>query len=497
MRLQDLNRFQNVVIQCHDNPDADSIASGFGVYCYFKDMGRQVRLIYGGRFQIQKSNLLLMIQKLFIPIEHVEEMEPPELLITVDCQYGAGNMKRFEAANVAVIDHHQAEIPPGPLCEIRTNYGSCSTLVWSMMRAEGIDLNKNLDLATALYYGLYTDTGQFSEIYNPVDRDMRDILVFHKALLEEFKNANISREELKIAGNALTTGRYVERHRFFIVRADCCDPNILGLISDFIMQTDQIDCCVVYNELADGYKLSVRSCKKEIRSSDMAVNFTEDVGSGGGGLLKAGGYISKKLFCEKYQNMDLDDYFEERLDTYVNSYKIIYGREYRIDPKKMRKYKKRPIPIGYIRLSKILEEGDHITVRTLAGDFELQVREDDYLMIGIQGEVYHIKKSQFDRCYRKTKEKYQLSIPYIPSIHNHTDGSMWAVTDYARSCVPEETIAIFASVLDEMVKVFTPWDENNYMLGRPGDYLAVRQDDFHDIYIIEKEIFSKTYQEVW
>ena len=32
------------------------------------------------------------------------------------------------------------------------------------------------------------------------------------------------------------------------------------------------------------------------------------------------------------------------------------------------------------------------------------------------------------------------------------------------------------------------------MLGKAGDYLAVRMDDLHDIYIIEKSIFHKTYE---
>lgn len=34
------------------------------------------------------------------------------------------------------------------------------------------------------------------------------------------------------------------------------------------------------------------------------------------------------------------------------------------------------------------------------------------------------------------------------------------------------------------------------MLGKQGDYLAVRADDLHDVYVIEREIFGKTYQEV-
>ena len=29
--------FKEIVIQCHDNPDADALASGFALYCFFKE----------------------------------------------------------------------------------------------------------------------------------------------------------------------------------------------------------------------------------------------------------------------------------------------------------------------------------------------------------------------------------------------------------------------------------------------------------------------------
>ena len=34
------------------------------------------------------------------------------------------------------------------------------------------------------------------------------------------------------------------------------------------------------------------------------------------------------------------------------------------------------------------------------------------------------------------------------------------------------------------------------MLGKEGDYLAVRCDDRHDIYVVERDIFFKTYEEI-
>ena len=74
MRLEDLLIFHDIVIQCHNNPDADAIASGFGVYRYLKSKGIAPRLIYGGDTAIQKSNLVLMTEILEIPIEHVRNL---------------------------------------------------------------------------------------------------------------------------------------------------------------------------------------------------------------------------------------------------------------------------------------------------------------------------------------------------------------------------------------------------------------------------------------
>ena len=46
MKLSDLLKFDSIVIQCHDNPDADAIGSGFALYSYFRDKGKNVRFIY-------------------------------------------------------------------------------------------------------------------------------------------------------------------------------------------------------------------------------------------------------------------------------------------------------------------------------------------------------------------------------------------------------------------------------------------------------------------
>ena len=42
MMLDELLGYDHVTIQCHDNPDADAIASGYGLYCFFRDKGKAV-----------------------------------------------------------------------------------------------------------------------------------------------------------------------------------------------------------------------------------------------------------------------------------------------------------------------------------------------------------------------------------------------------------------------------------------------------------------------
>jgi phosphoglycolate phosphatase len=499
MRLKNFTSYQKITLQCHDNPDADSIASGFALYTYFKENSINVRLAYSGRFQIQKSNLKLMVEKLEIPIFYIPinefVIDDSELLITVDCQYGAGNISSPKAINIAIIDHHQVEIDSIEDSLIISNMNSCSTIVWQLLSAEGFDVNSYTSVATALYYGLFTDTLQFAEISNPADKDMRDSLNFSRSIISLLRNSNLSISEIEIAGIAMIRTIYNKANRFSLTKAKQCDPNILGLISDMCIQVDTVDSCVVYNELDDGIKFSVRSCFKETKASDLASYLTNGVGSGGGHLEKAGGFISKSLYDKLYPGYHTEAYFSEKIQQYYNDFDIIYAKTYKIDISGMTRYKKQNIPIGYVIPQEFLPIGTPITIRTLEGDIDNVVSKDMYILIGIKGEVYPNTKEKFYRSYKVSDEPYDMSAPYRPTIKNRIDGSTIALDKYAKSCISTGETHIYSRQLEKAVKVFTSWDEDKYMLGRVGDYIAVRSDDLHDIYVIEQDIFNKTYKE--
>lgn len=505
MRLSDLEIYDKVTVQCHDNPDADTIASGYGLYCYFQSRGKEVRLVYSGRNRIQKSNLRLMVEKLELPIEYIgvegdEAVRVDGLLVMVDCQYGSGNVTGLYADNVAIIDHHQLEKQAIPLSVINPNLGSCATLVWKLLREEGYETERDERLGTALYYGLYTDTNQFSEVYNPLDMDMREAVPVDKSLITLFRNSNLSLRELEIAGIAMIRYSYNDDYEFAVIKAQPCDPNILGLISDFLLQVDAIKTCAVFNEVNDGYKFSVRSCVREVNASELAAFLAEGIGSGGGHYEKAGGFISLRLYEEKYPTLHSEGYFNNRMTQYFDSFEIIYAGSGKTEPDAMKKYVRRRIPLAYVKTDEIFPEGTPVTIRTLEGDVDLTVDGGLYVMLGHKGEVYTCRREDFERAYvplrdSAKEEEYLYRAEYAPVIKNRMSGRDITLTDYAHGCIAAGEISIYARPLEKGVKVFTLRDKNRYMTGRPGDYLAVRCDNPDDIFVVERDIFDVSYCE--
>lgn len=314
-----------------------------------------------------------------------------------------------------------------------------------------------------------------------------------------FRNSNLSLKELEIAGIALLRYIYNDDYRFALIKAQPCDPNILGLISDFLLQVDEVQTCVVYNELPDGFKLSVRSCIKEVNASELAAYLTEGIGSGGGHFEKAGGFISMKRYEDNYPTLHSEAYISNRMTEYFDSTEIIYAKDYEADLTDMVKYRKKQMPIGYVEADDVFPVGTPITIRTLEGDIDMVVEPDLYILIGIKGEVYPNTRLKFECSYQVLDEVYSLEectvdAEYTPTIRNRITGTTTPISQYARKCMPTGETHIHAKQIDKRIKIFTAWDEEKYMLGVPGDYLAVRCDDTKDVYIVEKNIFAKTYE---
>ena len=493
MRLSELLQFDDIVIQCHDNPDADALASGTALLWYFQLNNKKARFIYRGNNKIQKSNLVIMLSELEIPVSYEPDFdEEPDLLVTVDCQYGQRNVTETKAKNIAIIDHHQVTVTLPEYAEIKSNFGSCATVVWNLIREEGLDPSDDKNLSTALYYGLYSDTNRLSELSHPLDRDMLESLntTVQRTLITRMSNANISLAELKITGKAILEYEFYNEHNYLILRAEPCDPNILGVISDFSLETDKVDVCLAYYISPYEIKFSVRSCTKEVQANDLAAFLARDLGGGGGHILKAGGSLRPEKL-----NEDPSVLLKRRMKEYFDMYTILYTKDTVLDTSDMPLYEKLPQEVGAVRLADMFPPKTKVEIRTLEGDVVVSVEEDSYLMIGVWGEVYPINHEKLFIKYKALNRPYSREFEYAPRIKDLATGVKYNVMSHAMAMISSGGSLIYAKPLDHCIKLFTRWDEEKYYLGNIGDYIAVGAEDEHDIYIINKDRFPLLYQE--
>lgn len=496
LNLVKLLDYDHIVIQCHDDPDADTIASGFGVYSYLKAHGKAAELIYTGRSQITKPNLKMMVKSLHIPLKYVQELPKPDLLITVDSQLNGGNVTFIEANHYCSIDHHILCGDEVLFSDIRPYLGSCATLVWDLLREANFQVNEDINVATALYYGLFTDTNNFSELTHPLDKDMVDTLKYDASIIRELKACNLSMADLETAGIALLRCSVNAAHNFAVCESRPCDPNILGFISDLAIQVENILTCIVYFEGNEGIKFSVRSCTKEVKANEFALYVAKGIGSGGGNIDKAGGFIIKKAFIKQYPSVNVETYFHNITREYFENFDVLYANEYKVDLNQMNVYRKNKEIVGYTSSLDIFKEGTPIRIRTLEGDLDFVASKDTYIMVGVEGEAYPIQKEKFKRSYKPADQTFNISFQYTPIVKNTITGKEVLLTDCIKTCESTNSAFIYARPLEKNVKIFTLEDREQYISGMVGDYLAVRQDDPQDIYVIRKDIFLKSYSAI-
>jgi phosphoglycolate phosphatase len=497
MKLQELAAYKKAAILCHNIPDADAIGSAFALQQYLTGLGTEARLIYGGWEKISKPSLLMLLESLQIEISYTKELPPEtDALITVDCQYGAGNVQKYElpdALPVFVIDHHRAEIAEGGRTEIRPALGSCATLMWDLLRAAGYSAEGDYRVSNALYYGLYTDTNGLAELRHPLDRDLSEI-VYDAGLVRKLKNSAITPDELDLVGDMLKNRETEQRIALF--HAPPCDPNLLGFASDIAQQTAGFDCCVMCSKQQHGLKLSIRSSAREIMASEIAAFLCRDVGSGGGSIEKAGGFLDAKAIAKAAAGEESPVYLKRRIREYLENYDHIYPGSTAISFDAMPLYRKLPLRVGYARSADIFPAKTKITVRTLEGDIDIVSDESVYLMVGVRGEVYPIKRETFEKSYEPLGEPFAEKAEYTPAVLNRLTGEKHSISLYATACLPRGEKLIRAAELERDTKVFTDWDMEKYFHGVTGDFLAANEGGYHDCYIIRRDIFFESYERV-
>lgn len=165
-----------VLILTHNNPDPDALASGAALATLLSDAwGISSRLVYSGLIARAENHAMLrLLTPEWEKTAELSELKEYSALALVDSQPGAGNNSLPpDTIPQIVIDHHhplREAIHDVAYVYVRPEIGATVSLLFQHLFSVGIQPDENL--ATAMFYGLKTDTRGLSRGASQLDEQV-------------------------------------------------------------------------------------------------------------------------------------------------------------------------------------------------------------------------------------------------------------------------------------------------------------------------------------
>jgi phosphoesterase RecJ-like protein len=296
---------EHFVITSHVNPDGDSIGSEVALALFLKKRGKQVSIINHSEtppnytFLDPKNEILH-----FNPNFHAENVRNADAIFIVDTNQLSRlrsmepHVRESKAVRIC-IDHHLDKDDIADLYLIDEAATATGEILYHLMQyLDGG--NVDTDIARALYTAIMTDTGSFrfpktdSEVHQIAAHLIRSGADPPEIFQEVYEKANLN--AVQLLGKALSTlktahdGRVaymVITQKMFAETAtkEYQTDNFV----DYTMRIGGVQIGLLFNELPDGVKISLRS-KGDTPVNKLAKEF------GGNGHLNAAG---ARLFGKK------------------------------------------------------------------------------------------------------------------------------------------------------------------------------------------------------
>ncbi len=277
---------ESALIVTHNYPDPDCIAAGLGLYELLSFWGvNRLRIVYSG--YIGRAENREMVDRLQIPMTHLSEIEwgDYERVILVDASPGQGNVSIPVDVHInAVIDHHSeggGESHEG-FYDLRTTSAATSAIIAEYIEESQMEMTARV--ATALYYGVKTDTLATREPVSSQDLEMfRSLfarLDYHA--LFAIENPRVSMEYLKMMHDMTTS---VTMYGKSIVTAHIRDietPDYISEAAELLSRIRDVEWVVCTGFCNNRLFFSMRA-NRDRSAGAYARIIAEDLGGAGGG----------------------------------------------------------------------------------------------------------------------------------------------------------------------------------------------------------------------
>jgi nanoRNase/pAp phosphatase (c-di-AMP/oligoRNAs hydrolase) len=276
-----------VPIFVHPDPDPDAISSAVGLRTVLRRRPETLPIVTLQSMTRSENRRMVELLHATITEVTVEELQRFPGIITVDTQPTA--IATGEAdARFAVVDHHPREPGYGTrFCDIRPEYGATATLIAEYLR---IDARVRIapPIATALLYGIKTDTDGLMRGVTPADVDAYAFLQARAdlTLLRRFERPAYPADAAVAYGRAIAG---LERDNdLAVVYAGQLDPDrlhVLADLADFCLGIDGVIWSAAAAMLGESLVVTLRHLGRKPGAGTLARNIAEAAGddaSGGG-----------------------------------------------------------------------------------------------------------------------------------------------------------------------------------------------------------------------
>ena len=264
-KLYSLFTYKNRVLIVID-PDPDAIGSALALKRLLLHKVRSVTI--GMIRPIRRLNNLALVRLLKLPLTLLADSQSVsghyEKYLLVDGQPSHNQFFRALPFSV-VIDHHPINEPVKiPFSDIRDEYGSTSTIMVEYLRAAGVKPSRSL--ATALLYGIKTDTRNFERHTLIADIDAFQYLyplVNHNAL-RKIEVSDLALQDLRFFHLAVERRHVVKDWIFAHVDA-VSSADILVEIAEFFLKIHGISWSVISGDYEGALIIVIRNdgCRKD------------------------------------------------------------------------------------------------------------------------------------------------------------------------------------------------------------------------------------------
>ncbi len=292
-----------LAIVVHDNPDPDAMSGAVALKAIAASVGTESEILYRGEIGHQENKAFVNL--LHIGMDKIDEEKAHSLsefkkIALIDCSIPEEN--NLVPKNVVVdivIDHHPVKMEDvhAEYVDIRPNTGATATIMTKYLQELDISIDK--DLATALLYGIRTDTLGFKRNANPVDLTAAAFLypLADHEILNRIETPAISIETLDTFGKSIRNRKI--RGSYLITNVGTLkDRDALAQAADYLLNLEGITTVLVYGVGEDQIYLSGRSNDIRLNLGEAMHRAFGETGSAGGHATTAGAQIPLGVFSD-------------------------------------------------------------------------------------------------------------------------------------------------------------------------------------------------------